>query len=131
MAANIMLSWFLSTEVMTTEPTTTPRPPSENDPPPPRYQISLLGSFDSETGESFSFECTEILEENFRYKTAFMIPELNNMIGGSLCEYVNPGDVQIVSMSVLLTTEGSTVSISVPTFLWVNLLASALYFQNI
>jgi len=34
------------------------------------------------------------------------------LLGGGMCEYVSPDDVQIVSMSAVLTTEGSTVSIN-------------------
>ena len=41
-----------------------------------------------------------------------MVPELNNMLGVDMCQYVSPGDVQIVSLSALLATEGSNVSIS-------------------
>ena len=39
-----------------------------------------------------------------------MVPQLNNMLGVDICNYVSSGDVQIASVSALLATKGSNVS---------------------
>ena len=95
-----------------TEPPPTTTPPGGETPPAPRYQITLLGNFTSLDGDDFTIECMEALGENFRYKAALMIPDLNNMLGEDMCDYVNVGDVQIMSMSAQLTTSASAVSVN-------------------
>ena len=77
----------LETEVVPTDPppTTTP-PPGGETPPAPRYQITLLGDFTSDTGEDFTIECTEALGENFQWKAVQMIPDLNSMLGEDMCQ---------------------------------------------
>ncbi len=41
-----------------------------------------------------------------------MVPDLNSMLGQDMCDYVDVGDVVILTVSAVLTTDGADVSIN-------------------
>lgn len=91
-------------------PTTTLPPPGGEFPPPPLYQISLSGNFTGDSGDDFTTECTELLNDNFQMKASTMIPEINSMIGQGICPYADIGSIRIMSVSSSLYTTGAAVS---------------------
>jgi hypothetical protein len=92
-------------------PTTTRPPPGGDIPPAPMYQVVVLGNFTNVNDDDFTSECTTALGNSFQLKAAQMVPGLNDMLGQDMCDYVQVGDVWIVSVFTLLMTDGSTVSV--------------------
>ena len=85
-------------------------PNPEDVPEPPNYEISLLGSFESLNGDTFSQECNVHYSNSFYQKAVSVMPSVNSRIGDTLCPNLTTEQFTIISVSTVFVATGKEVS---------------------
>lgn len=72
----------------------------------------LSGEFTSDNDDDFTPQSAEAIGKNLQLKADGMVPGLNSMIGQDICLYVDAGTINVVSVALMLTTDGASVSMA-------------------